>query len=299
MMQNVKVTQKGEKGPVPARIFFIVARNSPTAVVFRRGPSKWVQVLKWDTAADTFESGQWFHGKIYERRSDLSPDGSMLIYFAQKIERRTLRDIEYTYAWTAVSRPPFITALALWPKGDCWHGGGLFQDNNTVILNHKPEVAKPHPSHIPRGLQVVLKSHVHGEDDPLFSERLQRDGWNLQQEWVVENRGYPLMFKTCQPEIREKRNMDGSLLLRLTRSIEELNYAEEFAVSTRDGSVVIQIERANWADWDHRGRLVFAQDGKIFEGALSDTTHLSVRELVDLSPARPSAVRSPDWASRW
>jgi hypothetical protein len=107
------------------------------------------------------------------------------------------------------------------------------------------------------------------------------------------------MFKTCQPEIREKRNMDGSLLLRLTRSIEELNYAEEFAVSTRDGSVVIQIERANWADWDHRGRLVFAQDGKIFEGALSDTTHLSVRELVDLSPARPSAVRSPDWASRW
>ena len=61
------------------RIFFILARNSPTAVVFRRGPSKWVQVLKWDTDTDTFEAGQWFHGKIYERRSDLSLDGSMLI----------------------------------------------------------------------------------------------------------------------------------------------------------------------------------------------------------------------------
>ena len=194
MMQNVKVTQKGEKGPVPARIFFILARNSPTAVVFRRGPSKWVQVLKWDTDTDTFEAGQWFHGKIYERRSDLSPDGSMLVYFAQKIEGRTLRDKEYTYAWTAVSRPPYITALALWPKGDCWHGGGLFQDNNTVILNHKPDVAKPHPNHVPHGLQVILKNHVHGEDDPLYSERLQRDGWDLKQEWVVENRGYPLMF---------------------------------------------------------------------------------------------------------
>jgi len=74
-------------------------------------------------------------------------------------------------------------------EGDCWHGGGLFQDNNTVILNHKPDVAKPHPNHVPHGLQVILKNHVHGEDDPLYSERLQRDGWDLKQEWVVENRG--------------------------------------------------------------------------------------------------------------
>ena len=75
----------------------------------------------------------------------------MLVYFAQKIEGRTLQDTEYTYAWTAVSRPPYITALALWPKGDCWHGGGLFQDNKTLILNHKPDVAKAHPNHIPYG----------------------------------------------------------------------------------------------------------------------------------------------------
>lgn len=298
-MQNVKVTQKGEKGPVPARIFFILARNSPTAVVFRRGPSKWVQVLKWDTDTDTFEAGQWFHGKIYERRSDLSPDGSMLVYFAQKIEGRTLRDKEYTYAWTAVSRPPYITALALWPKGDCWHGGGLFQDNNTVILNHKPDVAKPHPNHVPHGLQVILKNHVHGEDDPLYSERLQRDGWDLKQEWVVENRGYPLMFTTRQPEIREKRNKGGSMLIRLTRSIDELNYAEEFAVSGGDGHSMIQIERASWADWDLRGRLVFARDGRIFESRVCESTVLSARELIDLNSAKPLAVRSPDWASRW
>jgi hypothetical protein len=299
MMQNVKVTQKGEKGPVPARIFFILARNSPTAVVFRRGPSKWVQVLKWDTATDTFEAGQWFHGKIYERRSDLSPDGSMLVYFAQKIEGRTLRDKEYTYAWTAVSRPPYITALALWPKGDCWHGGGLFQDNNTVILNHKPDVAKPHPNHVPHGLQVILKNHVHGEDDPLYSERLQRDGWDLKQEWVVENRGYPLMFTTRQPEIREKRNKGGPMLIRLTRSIDELNYAEEFAVSSGDGHSMIQIERASWVDWDFRGRLVFARDGRIFESRVCESTVLNARELIDLNSAKPSAVRSPDWASRW
>jgi hypothetical protein len=89
-----------------------------------------------------------------------------------------------------------------------------------------------HPNHHPHGIKVVLKNHVCGGNAPLFSERLQRDGGDLKQEWVVDDRGYPLNYTTRQPEIREKRNQDGSLLIRLTRSIEVLNYAEEFAVST-------------------------------------------------------------------
>ena len=297
-MQNVKVTQKGAHGPVAARISMIFARESPVAVVFRRGPSKWVQVIKWDTDADTFTTGQWFHGKIYDRRSDLSPDGSLLVYFAQKIDGRTLIDREYTYAWTAVSKPPYLTALALWPKGDCWHGGGLFQDGKTVVLNHKSDVAKPHPKHMPLGIEVVLKDHVQGEDDPIFSERLQRDGWNLKQEWVVENRGYPMMFLTRQPEVREKFSADGSQFIRLTRSIESLDYSEQFAVSIENGLAPLEIERASWVDWDHRGRLVFAKEGRIFEGSVIDG-HLNSRELVDLNSATPKAFQSPEWASRW
>jgi len=63
-------------------------------------------MIRWNTADDTFESGQWFRGRIYDRRSDLSPDGSLLLYFARKINGRTLADKGYTYAWTAVSKPP-------------------------------------------------------------------------------------------------------------------------------------------------------------------------------------------------
>ena len=146
-MQNVSVSRRRKNGGVPARLFLIFARKSPTAVIFRRGPSKWVQLIKWNTDRDTFEPGQWFNGRIYERRSDLSPDGSLLIYFAQKITARSKKDTEYTYAWTAISRPPFLTALALWPKGDCWHGGGLFKNSKVVLLNHKPSVARAHPKH--------------------------------------------------------------------------------------------------------------------------------------------------------
>src|SRR6185295_18250857 len=76
---NEKATPK-ESG----RLFVIMARESKTAVIFRRGPSRWVQLIRWYTETDTFEPGQWFHGRIYEERCDLSPNGEHLIYFATK-----------------------------------------------------------------------------------------------------------------------------------------------------------------------------------------------------------------------
>src|SRR5215831_999791 len=70
-MQNVKVTHKGKKGPVPARLFMIFARKSPMTVIFRRGPSKWVQLVKWNTTRlMLLRPGKWFNGRIYERWSD-------------------------------------------------------------------------------------------------------------------------------------------------------------------------------------------------------------------------------------
>ena len=40
-------------------------------VVIRRGPSKSVATLLWKSKTDQFQLGQWFKGRIYERRSDL------------------------------------------------------------------------------------------------------------------------------------------------------------------------------------------------------------------------------------
>jgi len=137
IMANAKLAPKSKWNPTPARLFMILARKSPTAVIFRRGPSHWVQLIKWNTETDTFELGQWFHGKMYERRADLSPDGSLLIYFAQKISQCTLKDQEFRHSWTAISKPPYFTAPALWPKGQSWDGGGLFKNDKTVLLSRK------------------------------------------------------------------------------------------------------------------------------------------------------------------
>ncbi len=73
--------------PVPARLHVILAREAPKAVVFRRGPSGCVCTLGWDLETDTFTMGQWLRGRIYEYRSDLSPDGERMIYFATDFRR--------------------------------------------------------------------------------------------------------------------------------------------------------------------------------------------------------------------
>lgn len=196
----------------------LFARKAPTALILRRGPSKRVELVLWDTASDSFERGQWFQGRIYEHRCDLSPKGSFFVYFASKFNRRTVDDREYTYAWTAVSRPPYLTALALWPKGDCWWGGGLFQDNHTLLLNHRPPEAIPHPQHKPKGLRVVPNSDAHGEDDPLYSQRLERDGWHLTQEWKIELlRGNG--FRTHEPEVRQREHPRRRLTITMSRSL--------------------------------------------------------------------------------
>ena len=72
---------------IPARLHVILARQAAKAVVFRRGPSQQVCTLGWDLETDTFTMGQWLKGRIYEYRSDLSPDGELMIYFATDFRR--------------------------------------------------------------------------------------------------------------------------------------------------------------------------------------------------------------------
>jgi hypothetical protein len=254
-----------------------------------------VQIIKWNTRTDAFEHGQWFHGRIYEKRCDLSPDGGLMIYFAQKINRRTLQDRDYTYAWTAISRPPFLTALALWPKGDCWHGGGLFQDDKTVWLNHHPRVAIPHPEHRPRGLKILPNPCARGEDGPVLDRRLERDGWVRRQGLIGRVRGW--YCATEQPQMYEKLSPDRVQTLEMTGSIKDFHWVFRFAV--RQGARSAPIEGATWADWDSRGRLVFVRDGTLCAGHLDADGALQERTLADFNEARPRAIGAPGWASRW
>jgi hypothetical protein len=153
----------------PCRLALIFAQEAPVVVVLRRGPTRWVEVIKWNTQEDVFEHGQWLHGRIYEERCGVSPNGRLFVYFALKYGKVATKQ-GYKQTYTAVSRPPFLTALALWPTGSTWGGGGRFIDNQTLRLaygkdaTYHPGVGPTeiymaplpahHPHHPPTGLRI-------------------------------------------------------------------------------------------------------------------------------------------------
>lgn len=259
-----------------------------------------MRVLLWHTDTDTLEHGQWFKGRIYEHRGDLSPDGSLFVYFASKISARTKQDTEYTYAWTAISKPPWLTALALWPKGDCWHGGGLFLDKRTLWLNHRPDAARPHKDHQPKGMRVISNPDAHGEDEPIYYRRLERDGWVMVQEGYFEesrNEGW----LAVEPRVWEKPNSawERTLVMQFHGYLYK-TYGPprvfRYSLLNKLEDSEAPIEGATWADWDKQGRLVFARDGRLLAQEAPGT---APAVIADLNGQEPEAIVSPEWARHW
>jgi hypothetical protein len=135
------------------RLFVILASDKPTAVILRRGPSKWYHLIRWHMDRETFEPGAWFHGRIYEDKCDLSPNGELMVYFCHGGSSR----LGYTDSWTAVSRAPWLHALALWPWGEkfgTYGGGGRFVGNRRLVLHINMPV-ETHPKHPAYGLAII------------------------------------------------------------------------------------------------------------------------------------------------
>jgi len=282
----------------PPRLSILFARAAPVAVIFRRGPSKHVEVVRWDTRRDTFQRGHWFQGRIYDRRSDLSPGGELLVYFASQFNRRSVRpDDPYTYAWTAVSRVPWLTALALWPKGDCWWGGGLFDGEKTLLLNHLPDEATPHPRHRPQGLRAKPNPDACGEDNPLHRRRLERDGWRREEEMEIERAGRG--YATVTPEIMTRGHHAHPLRMVKARAIEGFRRLERFHVAAADGAPVLPLEGADWADWDFDGRLVVLRRGAVSVAEVVDGEISPLRELIDLTADACEPREPPASARSW
>lgn len=84
------------------RLHVLLAREVDYAVVIRRGPSKHVCTVGWDMKTNEFALGQWLKGRIYERRSDLSPDGKYMIYFAMNGKWNSIAK----GSWAAISKAP-------------------------------------------------------------------------------------------------------------------------------------------------------------------------------------------------
>ncbi len=253
------------------RLYVLLARAAPRALIFRRGPSKLVQLVYWRTDSDAFFFGQWFKGRIYERRCDLSPNGELLVYFAAS------QRLPYG-AWTAVSRPPFLTALALWPKGDWRGGGGVFADDRHILLDHysyeTPKLADGFE--LPSRIRVapLLWGPSAGED----GRRLERDGWKLfrKRKEIEQCLGASPL---ARPESLTNLKKVSRILEKASPNADVPGRLQQIDFKTREPGGPGQITeyaiydhlnrrrslgRADWADWDRNGDLFLAREGQIF-----------------------------------
>lgn len=283
---------------MPCRLAVFLSRRAPVGVILRRGPSAWAQLIHWDRTSDRFTPGQWFRGRVYERRCDLSPDGRLFVYFAAKYgaarrgSRHGVDGVDGVgETWTAISRPPYFTALALWSNLGAWYGGGVFRGDGTVLIDSA--CGQVHPKLRPHPLRV---EHVPPATAP-WEQRLLRDGWRL-----VE-RGFDARThrRVGEREVWEKSHPGSAW--KLCRQIEDVDfqryggpYSDTYWLETSGD--LIPLSGVTWADWDRWDRLVFVREGKLF-WASAATAGVRAREIFDPNPLQPQEVPTPDWATRW
>lgn len=283
------------------RLYVLLAREAPVGVVFRRGPSKQVLLLKWYTDQDRFEEGQWLKGRIYERRSDLSPKGEKLIYFAANFKKPF-------YSWIAISRPPYLTALALWPVGDTWTGGGLFNREDEINFSEegaRAGLAKGYE--LPAWLKFQPPTEARTPADlAMGAPRLERDGWEMTQEgedwwWKPES---TFTVTADPPTIWSHPHPDQPYTLHMIlRGHGEPDgpweIIEHEVVHLKTGDKH-SLGRSDWADWDpFTGDLLYAQDGRLYRQPFREAGPLEAKALIDLRDRRFEGRKAPDWAKQW
>jgi len=183
-----------QENSFPPRVHILIARDSPQALVIRRGPAKRTCILGWDRSRNTFTVGQWLKGRIYERRSDISPDGKHWIYFAMNGKWSS----ETEGCWTAIARTPYLKALDLAGQNSTYGGGGLFIDNQTIWGS----VGDPNQqaSGLFRQGEPDFTVRHYGTGCPsAYYPRLERDGWKMRNTTVGEKKYPGVLFEKDLP----------------------------------------------------------------------------------------------------
>ncbi len=273
-----------ERGNFPARLHVLLARDAKVGLVIRRGPSKSACTMLWDRKRDKFKLGQWMRVRIYERRSDLSPDGKHFIYFAMNGQWES----ETKGAWTAISRVPYLKAITLFAKGDCWHGGGLFLSVKDFWLNDghgHVELKKANQLH--RNVTDQPQDYFGGECLNVYYNRLKRDGWVMHDK---EYQGAILFEKKLPKSWRLRKLAFAESTIGAPPGHGCYWDAHELRHESTDS--ILAFPEWEWADYVD-GRLVFAVEGQLRAAQLGRGIISGEKILHDFNDMKFEAIAAP------
>ena len=285
------VTFSGEcnsamKAKVAPRIYCLPATKAPIVAVFRRGPTKWSHVGRWDLGERRYEPGAWLAGRIFPRRSDLSPDGRFLCYFAHKPSAIW----EHGDAYVALSKLPWLTALHAFATCGTWTRGYYFTEDTDSENGEDTKLPIPYGLRSIPVIQFANERRRGWEEARDSPQRDPGDAWDQHRNARIQ-----------------KRQPGGDRLL----CVESRGWAGgEFGVDQavdglrvgywleRDGQMQL-LDHIQWADWDRDGHLLVAtRSGKLQVWAF-DGDHSEVLFDEDLSLSEPNPAPAPAWAQRW
>ena len=264
----------------------LLARQARVGLILRRGPSRQVCTLAWDRTSDIFSVGQWLKGSIYEGLCDLSPDGKYFIYFALNGRWKS----ETGGSWTAISRAPYLKAIALYRTNAYWAGGGLFTSDRTYWLNSEPsEDPLIRTTLVSRDREFDPTTTFGGHGLGTYSWRLIRDGWRFIEE--CKNAKSDLSFVFERPvrrgwTLRKISHVQGD-----RPQGKRIRWDEHELVHSATGRCESHPDW-EWADVDDM-RLVWASGGKLFAGKIDDEGLDAVETLYDFNDMKFDAIKAP------
>lgn len=307
----------------PARIYGILAPKAKRVVLFRRGPSQHTLQLLWDLETDKVTPGQWIKGKVFVERSDVSPDGRYLIAAISNY-RESRHHAEDLNFWTAISRPPYFTAIAMWGSAGCYLGGGMWESNRKVRLNNDP-----HAWEETLAVQHPVEADLFNEEvvEPF---KMAKNLVNIEQT-LLEKRGW-IRSDLFDPTIKEK-------IKELEVSYDEviaaygLNFADIEKAAARwlvsptyrkifklgEGQLAVKGKRRHWQffdqegsfvkEWitpsdqpfwlevDHNGWPIFSDKGCLYRWTNFPNGEPTL--VADLNHYTFEPVAPPAWATKW
>jgi hypothetical protein len=277
---------------VGPRIFGIPASHAPVVAIVRRGPSDWMHLSRWDLGAPSYEPGAWLRGTIYPQRCDLSPDGRWFAYFAMKQSA----DWELGATYIAISRLPWLTALAAWGIGSTWTRGIRFVEDASVRTVDQPDLGDLGRPYERFGLRM-------SRADAFAVER--RGGWTETADTPPRDPGDAWDEARGDRIVMEKPRPASDGMDRLTvrgsyAAIRELHgvRTDGRPLRVHRGGEAETLHGVQRADWDSRGRLLVAtEDGRlqIRRGADEGSTVWETDE----GSFEPDRAQPPADASSW
>jgi len=264
--------------------------------IIRRGPSSWTHIGRWDVDARVYEPGAWVRGTVYPQRCDVSPDGRWLCYFML----HQGADWAAGPTYVAISKLPWVHALAAWGTAGTWTRGAHFVDGHG-----SPSVGPPDEGTFDRakvGYDVATTSPAtfaverrrgwrEASDNP---PRERHDVWDERRaDRVVVRKSRPGDVGATPLELR----VDGRYAAFRQGPFNNEERATNYALARAQD--VRPLTDVQWADWDATGRLLVAtHDGRLQVRDVDETGSSVVHE-VDLSDVTPDPRPAPPEARHW